>query len=50
MPLIIVGTDVRIVGRKRPIASKSVPGSLRSLKRAVAAPTAKGKSRFVPVA
>ena len=50
MPLIIVGTEVRIVGRKRSMTSNSVPGSLRSLNRAVAAPTENGKRRFVPVA
>ena len=46
----MVGTDVRMVGLKRSMASKSVPGSLRSLKSAAAPPTANGKSRFVPVA
>ena len=50
MALIMVGTLVRMVGRKRSMTSNSVAGSLRSLKRAVAPPTAKGKSRLVPVA
>ena len=48
--LIMVGTVVRIVGRKRSMTSNIFSGVDRSAKRAVAPPTANGNNRFVPVA
>src|SRR5687768_8582541 len=50
IPLIIVGTVVRIVGRYFSITSNNFSGVERSANKAVAPPTANGNRRFVPVA
>ena len=48
--MIVVGTEVSTVGRCLSITSNIRSGVDRSGKRTVAAPAAKGKIRFVPVA